>query len=57
MKKIWKNKKYGERQYKGSYQKTPKGERFFVLTTTKELKKNNEFVVESYQAAKKLGWF
>jgi hypothetical protein len=52
---IWRNKKFGARDYKSSYENKKK-DRSFVLTAVKPLKKNNRFVAESHEAAKKLGW-
>lgn len=50
---MWMNKKYGKKQFKGSYVKL-KGERVFELTfANKEVK---TITFESWQMAKKLGW-
>ena len=58
--KLWNNKKYrAKKNWKGSYQKTKRGERIFVLTVQGPLPKNVEKierVYESHQAAKKDGW-
>ncbi len=49
----WFNKRYGKQGYVGSYAYPTKGDRYLVLTgeTT-----GRKFEVESWEAAKKLGW-
>lgn len=47
----WQHKKFKKQLFKGSYARTKKGERYFLLASEKQ-----EFVFESFQAAKKSGW-
>jgi hypothetical protein len=56
---MWMNAKYRKGLWKGSYSKTKKGERFFILTfqgKTKADVEKIERVYESWQAAKADGW-
>jgi len=56
-KNFWTNKKYGKRQYKGTYEKaTPKSERELVLTSIPGTGRHHRYVAESHQAAKDLGY-
>jgi hypothetical protein len=60
---VWRHKKYGKRNYRGTYV-TESGERVFYLIglITKQIKKRcickkvHKIVFGSHEAAKKLGW-
>lgn len=57
---IWKHKKYGKREYSGSYAwgfiSDPRTERVFVLKSTQKGGKEHICVFESHESAKNNGW-
>lgn len=55
-KNYWINEKFGSRLYESHRATYHGGENFLVFRALKELSKNNLFIIESWQAAKKLGW-
>lgn len=55
-KNVWLHKKYGKRQYSGSYH-IDDGDREFILVAIKRDGKKHRVTFESHEAAKKLGWF
>lgn len=57
---VWKHRKYGKRQYVGSYAygflSNPHSERVFLLTGKRKDGSEHFCVFESWEAAKRLGW-
>lgn len=58
---VWKHPKFRPtKTWTGSYEKTKKGERFFVLTLNGTLPKGTEAVERVYDSpeqAKRIGWY
>lgn len=57
---VWKHKKYGNREYLGSYAwgfiSNPNTERVFVLKGREKSGKEHICVFESHESAKRNGW-